>query len=299
MRLLTLALAFALTTTSLLLAQQQAAAKDDAAAKAQTILTQARAALGSEAKLKPLQSLTIAGKIRRVMGEREMEGELQFDLLLPDKLMKSETIFPMPGVEISRTEVLNGNEVWSENNSGGGGNIVIRRGDDTPQGRELANRASRAELLRVWLGCLLTAPAAAGLQFSFAGEAEAADGKADVLEVKNAEGFAARVFIDQKSRHLLMLTYQARAPRMIMSQSMGGPPSEAEMQKRVKEAEAHAASQGLVEFQMRFSDFREEGGISFPHHVSKGQNDQTSEEWELTKFKLNPSLKPDRFEKKK
>ena len=176
---------------------------------------------------------------------------------------------------------------------------VLYPDDSTPQGRELANRASRAELLRIWLGCLLTSPSAAGLQFSFAGEAEATDGKADVLEVKGADGFAAQLFIDQKSHHPLMLTYQGRAPRMIMSQSMGGPPSEAEMQKRIKEAEAHAASQGLVEFQMRFSDFREEGGISFPHHVSKGQNDQTSEEWEFTKFKINPSLKPDRFEKKK
>lgn len=299
MKLLTLALALALITTSLLLGQHQAAAKEDAAAKAQVILTQARTALGNEAKWKTLQSLTINGKIRRVMGEREMEGELRFDLLLPDKLMKSETIFPMPGIEISRTEVLNGNDVWSENNSGGGGNVVIRRGDDTPQGREMANRASRAELLRVWLGCLLMPPAAAGLQFNFAGEAEAEDGKADVLEVKGADGFAARLFIDQKSHHPLMLTYQGRQPRMMMAQSTGGPPSEEEMQKRIKEIEAQAAKAATVEFQLRFSEYREEGGIAFPHRISKSQGEQISEEWELTKFKLNPTLKADRFEKKK
>ena len=299
MKLLTFALALALTTTSLLLGQQQAAAQQDAAAKAQAILAQTRTALGNEAKWKTLQSLTFSGKIRRVMGEREMEGELQFDLLLPDKLMKSETIFPMPGIEISRTEVLNGNDIWSENNGGGGGNVVIRRGDDTPQGREMANRASRAELLRVWLGCLLMPPAAAGLQFNFAGEAEAEDGKADVLEVKSADGFAARLFIDQKSHHPLMLTYQGRQPRMMMAQSTSGPPSEEEMQKRIKEIEAQAAKAATVEFQMRFSEYREEGGISFPHRISKSQGDQISEEWELTKFKLNPSLKADRFEKKK
>jgi hypothetical protein len=299
MRLLTLALALALTTTSLLLAQQHASAQDDMAAKAQTVLAQARAALGSEAKLKTLQSLTINGKIRRLMGEREMEGELQFDILLPDKLMKSETLSPMHGVEISRTEVLNGTEIWSENNTGGGGNIVIRRGDDTPQGRETANRAARAEIMRFWLGCLLTPPASAGLQFSFAGEAEAPDGKADVLEVKSSEGFAARLFLDQKSHHPLLLTYQGRQPRMVTMQSTSGPPSEAELQKRIKEAEAQAANQSLVEFQMRFSDFREEGGLTFPHRITKGSNDTISEEWELTKFKLNPALKPERFEKKK
>jgi hypothetical protein len=300
MRLLTLALAFALTTTSLLFAQQQAAAKDDAVAKAQAMLAQARAALGSEAKVKALQSLTINGKIRRVMGEREMEGELQFDILLPDKLMKAETIFPMPGMELSRTEVLNGAEVWTENNSSGHGNIVIRQGNDTPQGRALATRASRAELLRIWLGCLLTPPASAGLQYSFAGEAEAADGKANVLEVKGADGFAARLFLDQKSHRTLLLTYQGRKPRMMMTQAQaGGPRNEEEIQRRIKEAEAQAAAQGLVEFQMRFSDFREEGGLTFPHRITKGSDDEVNEEWELTKFKLNPPLKAEKFEKNK
>ena len=95
MRLLTLSLALALTTTSLQLAQNQASAKDDAAAKAQAILAQARQALGSEAKLKALQSLTINGKMRRVMGDRDMSGEVQFDILLPDHTMKIETLSPI------------------------------------------------------------------------------------------------------------------------------------------------------------------------------------------------------------
>jgi hypothetical protein len=300
MRLLTLSLALALATTSFLLAQNQVSAKDDAAAKAEAILVQARKALGSEAKLKALQSLTINGKMRRVLGERDMSGEIQFDILLPDQTMKTETLAPMPGIEMTTTDVLNGAEVWSDQTNGGhgGGNIVIRRpGANTPQGQEMAKQAVRAEITRVWLGLLLSAPTSAGVTFNYAGEAEAPDGKADVLEVKSASGSTSRLFLDQKTHRVLMLTYQGRRPRAVMVNA-SGPPSEEEMQKRIKEAEAQAAAQPLVEFQVRFSDYSEEGGIAFPHRVTKGVNDEVTEEWELTKFKLNPALKPEKFVKK-
>ena len=96
-----------------------------------------------------------------------------------------------------------------------------------------------------------------------------------------------------------MLTYLGRKPRMVMTQSNSGPPSEEELQKRIKEAEEQAKAQGPTEFQVRFSDYREEGGIQFPHHIVKSVGDEVTEEWDLTKFKLNSPLKPERFEKKK
>lgn len=310
MRLLTLSLFLALLTTSVLLHQTQTAhvaafASADTAsldtAKAQTILALARAAIGSEAKLKALQSLTITGSLRRTLGERQMEGEIQLDWLLPDKFMKTETLMPMPSIELTTMEVLNGADVWQDSQSGGGGgNVVIRRAaPDSPAGRTALTQNSRAELTRIWLGCLLNTSNAVPLEYSYAGEAEAADGKADVLEAKNNEGFAARLFLDQKSHRLLMLTYLARKPRAVMTQTMSGPPSEAELQKRIKEAEEQAKAQAPVEFQLRFSDYREESGLTFPHQVTKSVGDEVSEEWQLTKFKLNPQLKPEKFEKKK
>ena len=300
MRLLTLSLALALATTGLLLAQPQVSANEDAAAKAQAVLAQARAALGSEAKLKALQILTISGNLHRVMGNRDLNGEVQLDILLPDHTMKSETLAPMPGAEMTTIEVLNGAETWTDQSSGhGAGMVVIRRGPDTPQGRELAKLVVRAEITRLWLGLLLTAPASSGITYSFAGTAEAPDGKADVIEAKGANDFKVNLFLDQKTHRLLMITYQARKPRMIMNTVAGGErPSEEEMQKRLKEAQAQAAAQPMVEHQVRFSEYKDEGGIAFPHRISKAVEDEISEEWEFTKFKLNPGLKPEKFVKK-
>ena len=60
----------------------------DAAAKAQQLINQARAALGGD----KLKSLSVTGNYRRTFSQAEMAGEVSYDLLLPDKMMKTETM---------------------------------------------------------------------------------------------------------------------------------------------------------------------------------------------------------------
>ena len=119
-----------------------------------------------------------------------------------------------------------------------------------------------------------------------------------MIEVKIGDTQLGRLFVDQKSNRLLMLTYQGRKPRIVMSQRSGAH-SEAEMQKHAQEAATQADAQGLVEFQMRFSDYREEGGISFPQRIVKSVADEVTEEIQLSKFKINPALKAEKFVQKK
>jgi hypothetical protein len=49
---------------------------------------------------------------------------------------------------------------------------------------------------------------------------------------------------------------------------------------------------------MTFADYKATGGVKFPQLVTRGIAGQTSEEWTLTSFKVNPSLKADTFVKK-
>src|SRR5262249_52175364 len=67
----------------------------DAATKAQQLIKQARAALGGD----KLKSLSATGNYRRTLGQMEMSGEVNYDLLLPDKMMKTETMNPAPGLK--------------------------------------------------------------------------------------------------------------------------------------------------------------------------------------------------------
>lgn len=275
------------------------ASAQDAATKAQQLLAQARAALGGE-KLKSLTSLSASGSMRRKMGQMDMSGELQVDLLLPDKIMRVETTTLMGSAELTRMEVLNGTTVWmDQQTSGGGGMVMIRRpGGDNPHAQAAQQNSVRSEFARTMIGWLLTTPSSFPVEYSFAGEAESPDGKADVLEVKGPNDFAARLFLDQKSHKPLMLTYKGRKARVIMSTSTNGPRSEEEVKKQIADAEAKAAAEPLVEYQVVFNDYRDVSGVSLPHRLTKSVENEVSEEWEISKFKLNPQLKPEKFEKK-
>jgi hypothetical protein len=274
----------------------------DAAAKAQQLINQARAALGGD-KLKSLQSLSATGNYRRTLGQMEMSGEASFDLLLPDKMMKTETMNPMPGLEITRIEAINGDNVWEDQqqHGGGGGMVVIRRGPaggDPKQAQAALQQSVRTEFARLTIGWLLATPSSFPVEYSFVGEAEAPEGKADVLDVKGANGFAAQLFLDQKTHRPLMLAYKGRKPRVI-TQTMAGPPRHGEdAQKRINELEAEAAKQPEVEYRIFFSDYRNVDGISFPHKLSRSIENEVNEEMEITKVKINPPLKPEKFVKK-
>ncbi|MGH9851525.1 MAG: hypothetical protein ACREBD_16950 [Blastocatellia bacterium] len=274
----------------------------DAVTKAQQLISQARVALGGD-KLKSLQSLSATGNYRRTLGQMEMSGEASFDLLLPDKMMKTETMNPMPSLEITRIEAINGDNVWEDQqqHGGHGGMVMIRRGPgggDPKQAQAALQQSVRSDFARLSIGWLLTTPSSFPVEYSFVGEAEAPDGKADVLDVKGANGFAAQLFLDQKTHRPLMLAYKGRKPRVITQQMTGAPRNPEEMEKRAKEFEAEAAKQPEVEYRIFFSDYRGVDGISFPHKLTRSIDNEVTEEMEITKVKINPPLKPEKFVKK-
>ncbi|MGH9755471.1 MAG: hypothetical protein ACREA2_22050, partial [Blastocatellia bacterium] len=272
----------------------------DATAKAQQLLSQARAALGGD----KVKSLSVTGNYRRTMGQMEMTGEVNFDLLLPDKMMKTETMNPMPSIEITRIEAINGDEVWEQRHGGGGGMVIIRRGPGGPatdpqKAKEALQQGVRTDFARLLIGWLLTTPSSFPVEFSFAGEAESPDGKADVLEVKGPSGFAARLFLDQKTHYPLMLTYNGKKPRVItQTVTAGAHRNPEEMEKRKKEMEAEAVNQPDVEYRVYLSDYREVNGVSFPHKLTRSIEDDVNEEMEIKNVKINPQLKPETFVKK-
>jgi hypothetical protein len=308
------ALALAALTSSAAFADGSAGA-----ARAEEVLKQARAAVGGEEKLRGVRGLSMKGKFRRVMQEREMSGEREFDLLLPDSFMRTETV-ALPGMATSMTNsrALSGGLFWT---SGGGraGGIIIMRSDGqepTPEQKAKAEqeqaRQMRAEMARYVLALLLTPTPDFPVQFNYAGEATADDGSADVIDAAGPDGFAARLFLDKQTHLPLMLTYRAPKPRvftMTMRQDGGGhgksdgKPGGKTQEELVKEAQDRMKAEAPakpeeVEMQVRFEDYRGAGGLLLPHRISSGPEGETSEEWEIKSYTLNPPFKADKFQKK-
>src|SRR5262249_30245187 len=154
--------------------------------------------------------------------------------------------------------------------SSGGGMIVIRRpGGDDPKMQASRLRSLKADTTRTLLAFLLTAPPSSGIEFTYAGEAEAPDGKADIIEAKSADGLAARLFLDQKTHQPLMLAYRGVAQRVVMRTEQMQAGSREEAEKKAKEAEHKADEEAAkaqqnrqeVDVQVYFADYRPVDGI--------------------------------------
>ena len=278
--------------------------------RAQTLLAQARSALGGDDKLKAIQALSTTAKFRKILAkdQPEISGEVQLDFLLPDKFISTEVSnLTMGDAQITRINGFNGDQPFRDaRTSGGGGTLFVRmgKGPDNQQGQAAELRAVRAEFARYIIGWLLTAPPTQTVEFSYGGEAQAEEGRADVIDVKSADDFAMRLFLDKESHRPLMLTYRGREPGMVMKMQTGPPGGHGEAGQMAKEAQEKAQKElegqpppKLVEIQMYLSDYRNVGGIFLPHHITRAINGEVNEEWEVTKFKINPPLKAENFKK--
>lgn len=277
-----------------------AAASDDAqdpVARAQAVLADARKAIGGEERLRTVRTVQATGDYRRSIGETQMEGELELLVEMPGKLRRNETVGMPGGGTMVRTEVLNGAEVWDDNSQRGGmgGHMMIMRG---PGGRELSEeqikdarrRMRQMELTRYVLAWLLMTDA----PVSFAGIAEAPDGKADVLEITPAEGTPMRLFVDRQTRLPLMLTWKGPQLRMMVRRGPGGGPPNAEAAARSAEGDGPPPQ---ATFEMRFEDYRMVEGIQLPHRISRGADGSVNEEWTIRRYRLNAAFKDGTFTK--
>jgi hypothetical protein len=271
--------------------------------RAREVIGRARAAIGGEAKLAAITSLQAEGKLSRLMGDQTVTGELQISVLLPDKYKRVETTSLLAGdVEMTTTTAVDGAEAWTDTSTSGGATTVVRFG---PKGNEADNkrafeRSQRAEFARTVIAWLLAAPASTSAGFTYAGEGATDKGRFDMVDITGPDGFSVRLFLDTQTHLPALLSYRGVAPRMrIRRMEGGGSPEEAEKKagEELAKPEDQPQRAAVNEIQVLLSDYRSEGGILLPHKLTKAAGGTTFEEVEITKYKINPSLKPQAFKK--
>ena len=240
------------------------------------------------------------------------------------------------GPVIERIVALNGATSWEDSQNrggmGGGMRIVMQTGGPGPGGGQMTPEQiaeARTRRLRVQMYRLTAALLAdAGTQWVDAGVAESPEGKADILEAKEETGRTLRLFIDQGTKLPLMVQYQDPKPVIMMNgpggpgrgpggpgmppppppppvgaPSAGGPPqpppapmSPEEMQKRMEEIRRTPPQMGTYAYHL--SDFKKVDGIMLPHRIETSLDGEPNEEWTIEKYKVNPSIKADFWDKK-
>jgi hypothetical protein len=219
---------------------------------------------------------------------------------------------------------------------GGGGGMRIMMGgpggDPNSPIAKFMQAEQRRSLSLVMLGLLLTAPPSAQIEYSFAGEAPGPEGvKLNAIIAKSALGFNAVLYLNQENNHLVGVKYKAKQMRGNFRRGPGGPggpgggqgngqgggqgggrregqgngqpgqrpelsPEDRErIQKEMAERFEKAPE---VEYSWAFSEYKNAGGLNLPHRLTKSEGGTPNEEWEISKYKINPKLAPDKFVKK-
>ena len=262
-------------------------------ARAEELLTEARAALGGEKALAKVQGLSCVGTIQRSMGDRQVSGDLTINLQLPDKMLRSESISPMGDLVILTDQGINGDTLLRNSrtlNAPPGAMIRMPPAPGPGSDAEAqALRAARSDLARLAAAMLLTSTPATPLEFTYGGEAESPDGKAEVLDIRGPGSFAAKLFLDKASHRPLMLAYRGVAPRIVVQTQRGGPPPAGATDHGVPPAP------DVVDITMFFDDYRSIDGVLLPHHVTRSVGGETNEVWTFKTIKVNPTLKADAF----
>jgi hypothetical protein len=260
--------------------------------KSSDVLAEARKAIGGEDKLSAVRTIVATGKSQRQMGERQMDGEIEIAIALPDRYLRTQ-VDSIMGNSVTREQGFSGSALLERSAAPPGAVVMFRgpdAGGDPERAKQMRLQMQKNELSRLLAAWMLTTPAYAQGQFTYAGEAESPDGKADVLELKGADNLASRVFIDKKTRRPLMLTFQGRPP-MIRTQTVGAgqrPPAGGH-------GEVEAAPPAMTEISWFLDDFKEVGGVWLPHRLVQAADGKTIEEWEFSKITVNQPIEDDKF----
>jgi hypothetical protein len=276
--------------------------------RANEILKQAREAIGGEQRLQKLEALHINGQYRRVFGDRQMAGDREISILLPNKYLVEDSMNPGGlSTAMINTRGLNGEHAWS--GSSGGGGMVFRMSG--PGGAQMSpeqmeatlRRIYQAEFTRYLLAMTIAPPTSLAVEYKYAGESDVDGEQADVIDVTGADKFSVRIFFDKKNHLPLLLSYRGPKPRvMTITRPAGGSAKPQDLRKSVEEAqkkmhEESPAAPEEVDFYIRLSEHKKVDGLTLPFKLTFLTESEVSEEFEISKYQVNPQFKADKFEK--
>lgn len=245
---------------------------------AEAVLAAARAALGGDAKIAAVKTFVATGRTRQVRGENLVPIEFEIQAELPDKYSRYDEFPAQDAGPVTAGFV-------------GDALVLIPRPAPPPprpgapapppgaQEAMLRQRlnVAKQDFARLMLGMFATSTPAFPLTYSYIGQAEAPQGKADVIEAKGPNNFTARLFIASDTRLPIMLSWQPPGPP-------GGPPG--------------GPPKPMPEQRLFFADYRDVDGLKLPFRIRRATGAETTEETTFDRYRINVRVDPRRFDTK-
>jgi hypothetical protein len=244
----------------------------------------ARAAMGGDAKISAVKTFIANGRTRQVRGENLVPIEFEIQAELPDKYSRrdefpAQDAGPVTAGFVADALVLVPRPAPPPPRPGA---------PAPPPGQQEAMLRGRLmtakqDFARLLLGMFATSTPAFPLTYSFVGQAEAPQGKADVIDVKGPNNFSARLFIAGDTHLPIMLSWQAGATGATRAAAAPAAP-------------AAPVAPATSEQRMFFADYRDVDGLKLPFRIRRASGAETTEETTFDRFRINARIDPRRFD---
>jgi len=285
--------------------------------KAAPTLAAARQALGGD-KLAAVRTLSARGQTRRLRGNNLVPILFEMDLELPDKYLRKDE---SPFDNSDPTSLgFNGSDLLQVPPPAA---PPARAGaPPVPQAALDAARVARIrtvkqDFVRFALGIFAQSFDTYPLTFGYAAQAQAPQGTADVLDVRGADGFALRFFIQSETHLPVMVSWTLPptsvvvavtgqpapttvAPGAVVVTAPAPPPASAPQEQKdqyAREVQAlrQKAQATPVEHRIYFADYRDVDGIKLPFRLRRAIGTDTTEETTFDRFQINPRIAAQKF----
>lgn len=276
---------------------------------ADSVMDSARTALGGEAKIAAVKTFIATGRTRQVRGENLVPIEFEIQAELPDKYSRrdefpAQDAGPVTAGFVGDALVLIPRPVPPPPRPGAPA--------PPPQQQEMMMRArvmqAKQDFARLLLGMFAGTTPAFPVTYSYVGQAEAPQGKADVIDVKGPANFAARLFVGGDGLPI-MLSWQApMGPGGMMRP--GGPPTGAPPAGGAPAVGPPPAgapntpapggpppgAKPAPEQRLYFADYRDVDGLKLPFRLRRAAGPETTEETTFDRYRINAKVDPRRFD---
>ncbi len=179
--------------------------------KGTAVMADARSALGGDSRIAAVRSFIATGRTRQIRGDNLIPIEFEIHAELPDKYVRRDE-FPAQDNGPASLGFNGGALVQSAPPSTlRGGAPAANPGQQAAAAR--ARLASvKQDFARLMIGMFASSYASFPLTFTYIAQAEAPQGKADVVDVAGPADFRARLFVSSETHLPIMLTWKASAP---------------------------------------------------------------------------------------
>jgi hypothetical protein len=292
-------------------------------ARGQSLLKQARAALGGEAAFEKLQTLSVGLKVQRfvkyvsvqgpekvVEKERTLSGKIKLEFLLPDKFRRKFSVETFNSFKITFTEFLNGEKAWRDPplqvRSANGDNRVVDVGD-VERTLNLQTQNAQQQMSFFTLMYLLQTPSSVPTKWRAEGVYRLSDqtlgSEPKDVEVMLGEGpdNFRPIMLFEPSTHLplgVAVAY-AEAVRPTVLVEVGAFDRNYLRrcyQRAAQERRARTGRPRIHEMRWLLSDYRQVNGLLWSYRITITRDGEKLEEMLVTELEVNRPINPKRFE---